>query len=137
LGFTGSDLCLTQKDVRQVQLAKGAILSAFRTLLLKTGLEVTDLERVLVAGQFGSYLSPASLTGCGLMPPEMGDRLEYVGNTSKVGAYLALTSSSARKAMEELAERIDFFELATFPGYDRLFADSLRFPEPHPAILKA
>ncbi|MDR2725443.1 MAG: ASKHA domain-containing protein, partial [Candidatus Adiutrix sp.] len=100
LGFTGSDLCLTQKDVRQVQLAKGAILSAFRTLLLKTGLEMTDLERVLVAGQFGSYLLPASLIGCGILPPEMAGRLEYVGNTSKVGAYLALTSRSARKAME-------------------------------------
>ena len=130
LGFIDSDLCLTQKDVRQVQLAKGAILSAFRILLLKTGLEMTDLERVLVAGQFGSYLSPASLTGCGILPPEMGDRLEYVGNTSKVGAYLALTSLFAKKTMEELAARIDFFELATFPGFDRLFADSLRFPEP-------
>jgi uncharacterized 2Fe-2S/4Fe-4S cluster protein (DUF4445 family) len=130
LGFTGTDICLTQKDVRQVQLAKGAILSAFRTLLLKTGLEMSDLERILVAGQFGSYLSPASLTGCGILPPEMGHRLEYVGNTSKVGAYLALTSRSARKAMEELADRIDFFELATFPGYDRLFTDSLKFPEP-------
>ena len=130
LGFTGTDICLTQKDVRQVQLAKGAILSAFRTLLLKAGLEMTDLERVLVAGQFGRHLPPASLTGCGLLPPEMSGRLEYVGNTSKAGAYLALTSRSARKAMEELAARIDFFELATFPGYDRLFADSLKFPEP-------
>ena len=129
LGFTGSDICLTQKDVRQVQLAKGAILSAFRTLLLKTGLEMADLNRVLVAGQFGSYLSPASLTGCGILPPEVIGRLEYVGNTSKVGAYLALTSLSARKCMEELAENIDFFELAIFPGFDRLFADSLRFPE--------
>ena len=129
LGFANSDICLTQKDVRQVQLAKGAILSAFRTLLLKTGLEMADLERVLVAGQFGSYLSPASLTGCGILPPEMSGRLEYVGNTSKVGACLALASRSARKTMEELAESIEFFELATFPGFDRLFADSLRFPE--------
>jgi uncharacterized 2Fe-2S/4Fe-4S cluster protein (DUF4445 family) len=128
LGFTGTDLCLTQKDVRQVQLAKGAILSAFRTLLLKTGLEMTDLERVLVAGQFGSHLSPASLTGCGLLPPELAERLEYVGNTSKVGAGLALTSRSAWQAMDELSARIEFFELAAFPGYDRLFTDSLKFP---------
>ena len=91
---------------------------------------MTDLERVLVAGQFGSYLSPASLTGCGILPQEMGGRLEYVGNTSKAGAYLALTSLSARKAMDDLAARVDFFELANFPGYDRLFADSLRFPAP-------
>jgi len=130
LGFTGTDIRLTQKDVRQVQLAKGAILSAFRTLLLKTGLEMGHLERVLVAGQFGSHLSVASLTGCGLLPRELGDRLEYVGNTSKAGAYLALTSRSAWKAMDQLAARIEFFELAAFPGYDRLFADSLRFPEP-------
>ena len=130
LGFAGTDICLTQKDVRQVQLAKGAILSAFRALLLKAGLKMTDLERVLVAGQFGSYLSPASLTGCGIVPLELGGRLEYAGNTSKAGAYLALTSRSAWKAMDELAGRIDFFELAAFPGYDRLFTESLRFPEP-------
>jgi uncharacterized 2Fe-2S/4Fe-4S cluster protein (DUF4445 family) len=130
LGFTGTDVCLTQKDVRQVQLAKGAILSAFRALLLKAGLEMSDLSRVLVAGQFGGHLSPASLTGCGLLPPELGGRLEYVGNTSQAGARLALISRAARKAMEELAGRIEFFELAAFPGYDRLFADSLRFPEP-------
>jgi uncharacterized 2Fe-2S/4Fe-4S cluster protein (DUF4445 family) len=130
LGFTGADICLTQKDVRQVQLAKGAILSAFRALLLKAGLEMSDLTRVLVAGQFGGHLSPASLTGCGILPMELSGRLEYVGNTSKAGAHLALTSRSARKAMAELAERIDFFELAACPGYDRLFADSLKFPEP-------
>ncbi|MDR2934836.1 MAG: ASKHA domain-containing protein [Candidatus Adiutrix sp.] len=130
LGFTGTDIRLTQKDVRQTQLAKGAILSACRALLLQAGLETSDLERVLVAGQFGSHLSPASLTGCGLLPPELGGRLEYVGNTSRAGARLALTSRSALAAMEELAARIDYFELAAFPGYDRLFAESLRFPEP-------
>ncbi|MDR3038582.1 MAG: ASKHA domain-containing protein, partial [Candidatus Adiutrix sp.] len=102
LGPTAADLCITQKDIRQVQLAKGAILSAFRALLARTGLEMADLDRILVAGQFGRYLSPESLTGCGILPPEVADRIEYVGNTSKVGAYLALTSRSARRAMEEL-----------------------------------
>ena len=97
------DLYITQGDVRQVQLAKGAILSGFTALLKKAGIEMKDLSRVLIAGQFGAHLPAEFLTGVGILPKEVEDRLVYVGNTSKTGAYMTLMSRKAREEMEALA----------------------------------
>ncbi|MDR0356507.1 MAG: ASKHA domain-containing protein [Deltaproteobacteria bacterium] len=130
LSLDSDDLVFTQKDVRQIQLAKGAILSAIRALLAKAGLDMSALDRVIVAGQFGAYLSAESLTGCGVIPEELGEKLKYAGNTSKVGAYMALMSSRVTSEMDELAGEIDYFELGGLENYDRLFASAMRFPEP-------
>ena len=122
------EVIIIQKDVRQVQLAKGAVLSALKALLAKTGLEMNDLDRVIVAGQFGAYLPVDSLTGCGLIPEDLRDKIEYAGNSSKVGAYMALMSHQVRDEMEELAREIDYFELGNIDNYDRLFASAMKFP---------
>lgn len=123
-----SELFITQKDVRQVQLAKGAILSGFCALLERAGLEMSDLDRVLVAGQFGAHLPVESLTGCGILPKELSDRIEYLGNASKAGAYMSLMSLPERGKMEALAERIEYLELGNTSGYERLFVKCLEFP---------
>ncbi|MDR1044808.1 MAG: ASKHA domain-containing protein [Candidatus Adiutrix sp.] len=128
LSKTSDEVIVTQKDIRQVQLAKGAILSALKALLLKTGLEMSALDRVIVAGQFGAYLPVDSLTSCGLVPAELAEKIEYAGNTSKAGAYMALMSRQARAEMEELASGIDYFELGDIDNYDRLFAAAMKFP---------
>jgi uncharacterized 2Fe-2S/4Fe-4S cluster protein (DUF4445 family) len=120
---------LTQKDIREVQLAKGALLSGVRALLDKAGAKMDDIGKVLVAGQFGARLPAASLTGCGLLPDISEDEIEYVGNTSRMGAQAAL-SPSARRAMEELAGSIGYVELSAMEGYEKLFLGCLGFPEP-------
>ena len=125
-----NEIIITQKDVRQVQLAKGAVLSALKALLAKTGLEMAELDRVIVAGQFGAYLPVDSLTGCGIIPEELSEKIEYAGNTSKVGAYMALMSDQIQDEMEELAREIDHFELGNINNYDRLFASAMKFPAP-------
>ena len=79
------DLFITQGDVRQVQLAKGAILSGFTALLKKAGIGMEDLDKVLIAGQFGAHLPAEFLTGVGILPEEVENRLVYVGNSSKTG----------------------------------------------------
>ncbi|GHS93583.1 ferredoxin [Synergistales bacterium] len=122
------EVVITQKDVRQVQLAKGAILSGFMALLKKAGLEMDDVRRVLVAGQFGAHLPVESLTGCGVLPDILKNRVEYVGNTSVAGAYMAMMSRVARKEMEELAGEIEYTELSMMDGYQDIFLDSLEFP---------
>ncbi|MBQ6582312.1 MAG: DUF4445 domain-containing protein, partial [Mogibacterium sp.] len=96
-------LTITQGDIRQVQLAKGAILSGFTALLQRAGIGMEDLDRVLIAGQFGAHLPAESLTGTGILPAEVGDRIEYVGNTSQTGAFMALMSGDIREKMEKLA----------------------------------
>lgn len=122
-------LRITQGDVRQVQLAKGAILSGFYALLKKAGKTMEDLNQVMIAGQFGAHLPAESLIGTGILPKEVKDKLVYVGNSSKTGAYLALMSGKAKKEMEELANHMEYMELGATEGYERLFADCLMFPD--------
>lgn len=126
---TSPELLITQGDVRQVQLAKGAILSGFTALLRKAGIEMSDLDEVLIAGQFGAHLPTESMTGTGILPEEVGDKLKYVGNSSKTGAYMALMSSDVKKEMEELAHHMDYMELGATENYERLFAECLMFPK--------
>lgn len=122
-------LRITQGDVRQVQLAKGAILSGFYALLKKAGRTMEDLDQVMIAGQFGAHLPAESLIGTGILPKEVKEKLIYVGNSSKTGAYLALMSGKAKQEMEELAHHMEYMELGATEGYERLFADCLMFPD--------
>lgn len=128
-GGNGSEpLYITQGDVRQVQLAKGAILSGFMALMKKAGIGMADLDRVLIAGQFGAHLPAESITGTGILPFEVEDRIEYVGNTSKTGAYMALMSGKVKRNMEELAHDMDYLELGATDNYERLLSECLIFP---------
>lgn len=121
------ELLVTQSDVRQVQLAKGAILSGFRALLKKAGLCMEDLDKVMIAGQFGAHLPADSLIGIGLLPECVREKLIYVGNSSKTGAYMTLMSEKVRGEMEELAKKMEYMELAESEDYERIFIESMTF----------
>ena len=127
-GNGANPLYITQGDVRQVQLAKGAILSGFMALMKKAGIGMADLDRVLIAGQFGAHLPAESITGTGILPFEVEERIEYVGNTSKTGAYMALMSGSVKRQMEALAHEMDYLELGATDNYERLLSECLIFP---------
>ena len=87
-----------------------------------------DLKKVLIAGQFGAHLPAEFLTGVGILPKEVEDRLVYVGNSSKTGAYMTLMSEKMKQEMETLAERIEYMELAETENYERIFTESMIFP---------
>lgn len=123
------ELTITQNDVRQIQLAKGAIRSGFQVLLEQAGLRMEELDEILIAGQFGAHLSADLLTGTGILPKEVEERITYVGNTAKTGAYLALLSDAARQEMEDLAQEMEYMELSQTENYDRIFAECMMFPE--------
>lgn len=125
----GSGLMIGQDDIRQVQLAKGAILSGFKALLNKAGIGMEDLDRVLIAGQFGAHLPVDSLIGTGILPPEVREKLVYVGNSSKTGAFMALLSEKVRQGMEALAGKMEYMELAESENYESLFAACMIFPK--------
>jgi uncharacterized 2Fe-2S/4Fe-4S cluster protein (DUF4445 family) len=118
---------LSQKDVRQVQLAKGAIRAGVEFLLRHAGVAATDLDRVLIAGSFGFHLTAASLTTIGLLPPETNDRIEFVGNTAKSGGVTLLLNVASRHEMEQLVREIDVVELANCAGFERVFVECLSF----------
>lgn len=122
-------IVVTQNDIRQVQLAKGAIVSGFTVLLQKAGITMDMLDRVLIAGQFGAYLPEELLTGTGILPEEVKGKITYVGNASKTGAYMSLMAEGVKKQMEELAGCMEYIELAQADNYERIFTESMIFPE--------
>ena len=121
------DIYFTSKDIRQVQLAKGAILSGILALVSKAKLELKDISKVYIAGQFGKYISVDSFFGVGLLPIEFFDKVEYLGNTALAGAYIALLDKCAIEDMSLLSNKTEFFELSRLDNYDRIFAKALRF----------
>lgn len=121
------DIYFTSKDIRQVQLAKGAILSGILALVSKAKLELNDISKVYIAGQFGKYISVDSFFGVGLLPIEFFNKVEYLGNTALAGAYMALLDKYAIEDMSLLSNKTEFFELSRLDNYDRIFAKALRF----------
>ncbi len=120
-------MAISQGDIRQIQLAKGAISSGIYALSEFMGITIEELDRVVIAGQFGKHLKISSLTGVGIIPESLKDKVEYVGNSSKTGAMICLLSQDARKEMENMAKDIDYFELSTKEGYEKLFTKCLSF----------
>ncbi len=127
LRSTPEQLLITQGDVRQVQLAKGALLSGFYALLKQASLGMDELDKVMIAGQFGAHLPADSLVGTGILPEEVKNKLIYVGNSSKTGAYMALMSVEVKKEIEELAGEMEYMELGASEGYEKLFSKCLIF----------
>ncbi len=126
-GKDGKELVVTQGDIRQVQLAKGAIRSGIEVLMKQAGLCAEDLNRILIAGQFGAHLPAESLLEIGLLPPVAPEKLVYAGNSAKTGAMATLLSERAKQDAEHLAAYINYIELSNSEGYERLFAKCLLF----------
>jgi len=119
---------LTQKDLRELQLAKGAILAGARVLLKEAGLDSGDLERVVLGGAFGSYIDRASALTIGLIPQVPEERVLFAGNTSAAGARLALLDRSVRQRAPEVARKVGYLELSGRADFQELFAEAMLFP---------
>jgi uncharacterized 2Fe-2S/4Fe-4S cluster protein (DUF4445 family) len=122
-------VALTQKDVRELQLATGAIRAGIHVLLEQAGLGIGDLELVLVAGGFGSFIRRSNAQRIGLLPPGIDHRrIHYVGNVSLRGAKWALVSTKARRRAEELARLVRHVQLSQDPAFQEAFAEAMVFP---------
>jgi uncharacterized 2Fe-2S/4Fe-4S cluster protein (DUF4445 family) len=124
----GGEIVLSQEDVRQVQLAKGAIASGIRMLQRLLGVADRDLAELMLAGGFGNYLSIRSAVRIGLIPALPEARIRYVGNAAALGAQLALLSEPERERAATLARRIEHVALASHPDFEELFVDAMNFP---------
>jgi uncharacterized 2Fe-2S/4Fe-4S cluster protein (DUF4445 family) len=122
------EILLTQDDVRQVQLAKGAIASGIAMLLHVTAVPQERLEELMLAGGFGNYLSISSAIRIGLIPSLPLDRVRYVGNAAALGAQLCLLAESERARADAIAARIEHVSLAAHPDFEQLFVDAMNFP---------
>jgi len=127
---TGRPVVVSQRDVRQLQLASGAIRAGIVILLRRAGLEPRDLKQVLIAGGFGNFIRRRNAQRIGLLPNEIDPkRIRYEGNTSLAGARLVAVSASARAAAEAIARQTEHVDLASDHGFQWAFADAMIFPE--------
>ena len=123
------EIYLTQDDIRQVQLAKGAIYAGIFLMAKQLGLEVWDIQKIQLAGAFGNYLNPASACRIGLLPEELLDRIEPIGNAAGSGAKMLACNKSLLPLTQKLTERIEFLELASLSAFSRTFAKAMNFRE--------
>jgi len=125
-----ADIVLTQDDVRQVQLAKGAIASGIAMLQHVAGVPDERVEELLLAGGFGNYVSIASAVRIGLIPALPAGRIRYVGNAASLGAQLCLLSEAERARAADVAGRIEHVSLAAHPDFEDIFVNAMNFPRP-------
>jgi uncharacterized 2Fe-2S/4Fe-4S cluster protein (DUF4445 family) len=121
---------LSQRDVRELQFAKAAISTGWTLLMEELGLEHRDIQQVLLAGSFGSYLSAASAVRIGLGPTLPVLRIVAAGNVAGEGAKMALLSIRERAGALALLEEVTYVELSDRPDFNDRFVDLLAFPTP-------
>jgi uncharacterized 2Fe-2S/4Fe-4S cluster protein (DUF4445 family) len=125
--FVTDDIYLTQNDVRQIQLAKGAVRSGIEALLMKMNLSKEEVSRIEIAGSFGYHLNEKSLLNIGLLPPEFEGKVIFVGNTAQSGGTAFLLNVDFRTKMLKVASEIQNIELANNENFEKIFVASLSF----------
>jgi uncharacterized 2Fe-2S/4Fe-4S cluster protein (DUF4445 family) len=122
------DIVITRRDVNEIQLAKAAMRTGVRVLADEAGIEEHQIERVVVAGAFGTYLDVASAVAIGMFPDLPLERFDQVGNAAGMGARMALVSRHCRQVAADIARRMEYVELTTHPQFVDLYAESLALP---------
>jgi len=122
------DVVITQNDINEIQLAKGAIRAGLEILLDATDTAPEDVREVIIAGAFGSFLNIQSALDMGLLPPLPNAQYRQVGNAAIVGARWALLSRQVRQRAQEIVDRTNYLELTTYPKFNRRFALGMLFP---------
>jgi uncharacterized 2Fe-2S/4Fe-4S cluster protein (DUF4445 family) len=119
---------LSQRDIRELQFAKAAIATGWSLLLEEFGVAAGEVQQVLLAGSFGSYLSPAAAVRIGLVPKLPVLRIVSAGNVAGEGAKMALLSRAERAGAQTLLEEVRYVELSDRPDFNDKFVDQLAFP---------
>ncbi len=127
--FLTPDIYLTQEDIRQVQLAKGAINAGIGLLCAHIGVKTADIQKVFLAGAFGSFMNPASACRIGLLPPELEGKITAVGNSAGSGAVMLAREEKQLIRVEEIVEKTYHLNLAAHKDFPKAFAKGMGFIE--------
>lgn len=122
------DIVITASDIREIQLAKGAIATGINILLEKLKITANDIDNLYLAGAFGNYIDIKSAIRIGLIPNIPLDRIKSIGNAAGEGAKISLLSKEKRIEENEINKKIDYIELAAEENFNDEFVKSLRFP---------
>lgn len=123
----GEDLVVTQKDIREVQMAKAAILAGIEILLRKVNRKVEDIQKLLIAGAFGNYINKESALKIGLIPPVHPSLIHYIGNTAGIGASMVLLSHEEEKKALDISVQVKHVELAEEHNFQQLYFEVMGF----------
>lgn len=127
--ISGTNVRLTQKDIREVQLAKAAIRAGIELMCRHLNIKPREIRSVLLAGAFGNYMDPRSACRIGMIPPVLLERIRPIGNAAGAGAKCCAVSRDAYEYSKVLAENTEFLELASRPEFQDCFVDALEFCE--------
>jgi uncharacterized 2Fe-2S/4Fe-4S cluster protein (DUF4445 family) len=125
----GRPIVLTQRDIRELQFAKGAIASGIEVMLRELGVTAGELAEIYLAGSFGSYINPQSARIIGLVPPVPVERIVAVGNAAGEGAKIALLSFREREVARAIPRQVEYHELSGRTDFNDAFVSVLQFPE--------
>jgi len=124
----GEDIVFTEADIENLIRAKGAMFAGYQILLEAVGLDFSSLDRVYLAGTFGSYVDLEEAIAIGLLPDIDRDKFYFLGNTSLAGARLMLIYTELLSKMQKVTEMINNVELSVYPGYMDYYTASLFLP---------
>lgn len=123
-----NDIVITEVDIANLIRAKAAIYAGFSVLTRSVGIELADVEQVLIGGAFGKYIDVEKAIQIGLLPDMPWDRFHYLGNTSALGAYAALLCADMREAIVEIANKMTYLELSADNTFMDQFTSALFLP---------
>ena len=123
----GEEIAVTQSDIRQLQLAKGAIFSGIVMLMHVMKLSGRDLAELMLCGGFGNYINIENAKRIRLLPDLPSEKITYVGNAALIGGQMALLSETERRRAATLARRVEHVALATHPQFQEIFVDAISF----------
>jgi len=126
LSTSKKPITLSQNDVDQILLAKGAIRAGIDILLDHLKVDTSEIEEIVIAGAFGSYMLPEHAMGIGMLPTVPLDRIITVGNAAGTGARMMLVSTLSRARAEELAHQIEYLELTVYPDFAMFYAKGIQ-----------
>jgi uncharacterized 2Fe-2S/4Fe-4S cluster protein (DUF4445 family) len=122
-----SKIFISQKDIRQIQLAKAAIRTGIQLLQQKLDIKEDEIKQIYVAGAFGNYIKIESALRIGLLPDVHEQAFHFIGNAAASGAQMMLLSSEYRKKAQKLAREIEYVEIAYEKSFETLFAKHMAF----------
>lgn len=123
----GDEIAITQKDIREVQLAKGAIAAGIQLMLDEMGKEESDVEQVIVAGAFGNYIDKKSAITIGILPKVDESKIVSAGNTAGAGVSMVLASEKEMRNLEEIPNKICHIELAEKENFQNTYLKLMAF----------
>lgn len=124
---SNKEIAIYQNDIREFQLAKGAVLAGINIALRKIGIDTSDIDRIILAGGFGKSISKEALISSGILPRGISGSLSFVGNTSLAGTSMIMMMKKIKEKSERLSKEIDVIELSLEENFQEDFMRAMYF----------